>query len=182
MRPRVFSTTAMNCTESNSDESKMGKSTLSVIGADLIITGNVASKGAFQLDGKIVGDISCSSLLVGKNAQLLGDATTEDIIVEGCVVGMIRALRVTLGTSSSVEGDIFHRSIVMEQGAHLRGAAIRCTDPFGALPPAQSAKSGGRSQRAQGLVTLNGQAAEDSTAGRRTSETIRKKAEMGAKR
>lgn len=160
----------------------MDKSTLSVIGEDLIITGNVASKGAFQLDGKIVGHIDCSSLLVGKKAQLLGDVAAEDVIVEGCVIGMIRALRVTLRTSSSVEGDIFHRSIVVEQGAHLKGSSIRCADPLGALRSAPSAKSRERPQRARGPVALNGAGLKDSTSGRRTSEAKRKNAETGAKR
>jgi len=45
---------------------------ISTIGEDLAITGNVTSKGELQLNGQIRGDNDCKALVVGENARLEG--------------------------------------------------------------------------------------------------------------
>jgi cytoskeletal protein CcmA (bactofilin family) len=46
------------------------------------------------------------------------------------VVGSIRGLRVTLQAQSHVEGDIFHQSLAIEQGAYFEGKSRRSDDPL----------------------------------------------------
>jgi hypothetical protein len=58
-----------------------GKMVPSIIGEDLTITGNVASKGEIQVDGEIQGEIRCSSLLVGDKAHVKGGVVAEDVVV-----------------------------------------------------------------------------------------------------
>jgi cytoskeletal protein CcmA (bactofilin family) len=102
----------------------------SIIGEDLKIIGNVASKGEIQIDGEIQGDIRCSSLLLSDKAQVRGSVVAEDIVVRGHVVGSIRGLRITLQAPSHVEGDIFHQSLAIEQGAYFEGKSRRSDDPL----------------------------------------------------
>ena len=102
----------------------------SIIGEDLSITGNVNSKGEIQVDGEIQGDIHCGSLLLGDKSQVIGSVIAEDIVVRGRVVGSIRGLRVTLQAQSHVEGDIFHQSLAIEQGAYFEGKSRRSDDPL----------------------------------------------------
>jgi len=116
------------------------------------------SKGEIQLDGHIQGDVHCSSLLVGEKAQLLGNAAAEDVVVEGRVTGAIRAFRVTLRTSSSVGGDIFHQSIVIEQGAQFNGSSIRSKDPLVAHPQTAASDYAPSPPRVRG-VALSGRRA-----------------------
>jgi len=114
----------------------------SIIGEDLTITGNVTSKGEIQVDGEIQGDIHCGSLLLGDKSQVQGSVIAEDVVVRGKVVGSIRGLRVTLQAQSHVEGDIFHQSLAIEQGAYFEGKSRRSDDPM-----AEVKTPGGRSDK-----------------------------------
>jgi cytoskeletal protein CcmA (bactofilin family) len=102
----------------------------SIIGEDLSITGNVNSKGEIQVDGEIQGDIHCGSLLLGDKSQVIGGVMAEDVVVRGRVVGSIRGLRVTLQAQSHVEGDIFHQSLAIEQGAYFEGKSRHSDNPL----------------------------------------------------
>ena len=95
----------------------------SIIGEDLTIKGNVTSKGEIQVDGEIEGDIRCSSLLLGDKSRVTGGVVAEDVVVRGHLVGSIKGLRITLQAQSHVEGDVFHESLALEQGAYLRKVA-----------------------------------------------------------
>ncbi|HSB59301.1 MAG TPA: polymer-forming cytoskeletal protein [Methyloceanibacter sp.] len=107
---------------------KIGDST---IGEDLQITGNVSSKGEIHLDGEVHGDVSCVALVLGESATLEGNVTAEDVVIRGRLIGSIRALRVTLQSMSHVEGDIYHQSLALEQGAFFEGRSRRSDDPMG---------------------------------------------------
>jgi cytoskeletal protein CcmA (bactofilin family) len=117
----------------------------SIIGEDLTITGNVSCKGEIQVDGEIQGDIHCGSLLLGDKSQVQGSVIAEDVVVRGKVVGSIRGLRVTLQSQSHVEGDIFHQSLAIEQGAYFEGKSRRSDDPMAEVksPAPRVTDSGG---------------------------------------
>ena len=102
----------------------------SIIGEDLTIKGNVTSKGEIQIDGTIEGDIRCGSLLLGDKSQVTGGVAAEDVVVRGHIVGSIRGLRITLQGQSHVEGDIFHQSLAIEQGAYFEGKSRRSDNPL----------------------------------------------------
>jgi cytoskeletal protein CcmA (bactofilin family) len=102
----------------------------SIIGEDLTIKGNVTSKGEIQLDGEIEGEIHCSSLLLGDKSNVRGGVAAEDVVVRGHLVGSIRGLRITLQAQSHVEGDIFHQSLAMEQGAYFEGQSRHSDNPL----------------------------------------------------
>lgn len=108
----------------------MGKMIPSIIGEDLTIEGNVSSKGEIQVDGQILGDVQCGSLLLGDKAQVNGSVVAEDVVIRGKVIGSIRGLRVTLQSQSHVEGDIHHQSLAIEQGAYFEGKSRRSDDPL----------------------------------------------------
>ncbi len=113
----------------------------SIIGEDLTIKGNVNSKGEIQVDGDIQGDINCGSLLLGDKSHVNGNVVAEDVVVRGRVVGSIRGLRVTLQAQSHVEGDIFHQSLAIEQGAYFEGKSRRSDDPLAELKAEKAAES-----------------------------------------
>lgn len=128
---------------SPSSSSSASKMVPSIIGEDLMITGNVTSKGEIQVDGEIQGDIHCGSLLLGDKSQINGSVIAEDVVVRGKVMGSVRGLRVTLQAQSHVEGDIFHQSLAIEQGAYFEGKSRRSDDPMADVksPSPRSEKS-----------------------------------------
>ena len=125
-----------------------GKSIPSIFAGDITITGNIHSDGEIQIDGKVEGDIKCTSLIIGENADVSGGVVAEDVVVRGKVNGSIRGVRVTLEATSEVEGDVYHKTLAIEQGAYFEGKSRRQDDPVGSAPnkatkPAASATANG---------------------------------------
>lgn len=115
----------------------------SVIGIDLSIVGNLECKGEVQIEGEIQGDIFAQRILIGDQAHVIGALIAEEVVVRGSVQGSIRGNSVTFQSASRVEGDVFHRSLAIEQGAFFEGKSRRSDDPMsvqrsatGLLPPA----------------------------------------------
>lgn len=102
-----------------------GPKSVSVIGADLTITGNLICKGEVQVDGIVEGDVQGSHVVVGEGATVTGSISGEEVIVRGHIVGSVRGKRVMLQTTSQVEGDIYHQSLSIEQGAMFEGKSRR---------------------------------------------------------
>ncbi len=103
----------------------------SVLSSDLTIHGNVRSSGDIQVEGNVEGDIRAAMLIVGETATVKGEVIAEEVIVHGRVVGRLRGLKVRLSTSARCEGDIVHKTIAIESGAHFEGSVQRQDDPLG---------------------------------------------------
>ena len=104
-----------------------------MIGPDLTIVGNLVSRGEVQVDGEVQGDLHGTNIVVGERARITGSVIAEEIIVRGHVMGSVRGKRVMLQSSSHVEGDIYHSSLAIEQGAFFEGKSRRSEDPLGGV-------------------------------------------------
>ena len=122
----------MDTSEQSTRARDSGALSISTIGEDLTITGNVTAKSKLQIDG----DVHCASLVLVENSQLEGG------VVRGRLIGSIWAQRVTLQSTShvegdlvhNVEGDLVHKSLAVEQGAYFEGESRHSEDP---LSPSQ---------------------------------------------
>jgi cytoskeletal protein CcmA (bactofilin family) len=112
----------------------LGLTPISTIGEELVITGNVSSKGEIHLDGQVRGDIHCYSLVVSEKSQIEGNVVADEVAIRGSIIGSIRALRVALHPQCHVKGDLFHHSLAIAQGAHFDGEARRFEDPLSLSP------------------------------------------------
>jgi cytoskeletal protein CcmA (bactofilin family) len=54
----------------------------------------------------------------------------DDVVINGRVVGRVRGLKVRLTATARVEGDIIHKTIAIESGAHFEGSVQREEDPL----------------------------------------------------
>jgi cytoskeletal protein CcmA (bactofilin family) len=102
----------------------------SVLSSDLTITGNIRTSGDIQVEGTIEGDIYAHLLTVGETATVSGEIVADDIVVNGHVIGRVRGLKVRLTSTARVEGDIIHKTIAIESGAHFEGSVQRQEDPL----------------------------------------------------
>jgi cytoskeletal protein CcmA (bactofilin family) len=102
----------------------------SVLSADLQITGNIKTTGDVNIEGNVEGDIRAHLLTVGEGATVKGECIADDVVVNGRVVGKVRGLKVRLTSTARVEGDIIHKTIAIESGAHFEGSVQRQEDPL----------------------------------------------------
>jgi cytoskeletal protein CcmA (bactofilin family) len=103
----------------------------SVIGNDLKIIGQglkIFGQGTLQVDGEIEGDVGGAEVIIGEKGKVSGTVAAERVIVRGTICGIIRGTAVTLQSSSHVEGDIHHVSLIIEQGAQFDGRCRRAAD------------------------------------------------------
>ncbi len=104
----------------------------SVIGTDLTIIGEkitIISQNKLQIDGDIRGDVNGKQVVIGEDGSVVGTVSAEVIEVRGGVRGAIRAVTVTLHPSAQVEGDIFHQTLAISEGAMFDGRVRRPKDP-----------------------------------------------------
>ncbi len=102
----------------------------SQLSTDLHITGNLKTSGDIQIEGTVDGDIRAHLLTVGEGATVNGECMADDVVVNGRIVGTVRGLKVRLTSTARVEGDIIHKTIAIESGAHFEGSVQRQDDPL----------------------------------------------------
>lgn len=99
----------------------VGNSTFSVIGADVVITGNISAKVDLHVDGRVEGDITCASLVQGESSAIHGAIVAETARLSGTVNGSVDARDLVITASAQVTGDISYETITIEQGGHVDG-------------------------------------------------------------
>ncbi|WP_334148739.1 bactofilin family protein [Hyphomicrobium sp.] len=104
-----------------------------VIGADLVIQGNLMSKGEVQIEGEVQGDIRATHVVLGERACVTGAIIAEECVIRGRLLGTVRGRRVLLQSSAHVEGDVYHQTMAIEQGAYFEGKSRRTDDPLAGL-------------------------------------------------
>ena len=150
----------------------------SSLSADLTITGDLKSTGDIVVEGVVDGDISAHLLTVGEGATIRGEVVADDVVVNGRVVGRVRGLKVRLTSSARVEGDIIHKTIAIESGAHFEGSVQRQDDPLGtsSQQPAPQQTPGKASSAPSKPAQQQSAAAEE------TSKPAAKPAQEGARK
>lgn len=99
------------------------ESSMSVIGSGMRIVGDIESTGVIKVEGTIEGSVrGARQLLLGKSGEIHGDIYAIDAVLGGTVIGTVVASdRVEIQGTSSVEGDIHTKSIVVFEGGTING-------------------------------------------------------------
>lgn len=135
----------------------------SVLSSDLTITGNLKTTGDIQVEGTIEGDIRAHLLTVGEGATIRGEVVADDVVVNGRIIGRVRGLKVRLTSTARVEGDIIHKTIAIESGAHFEGSVQRQDDPLSNTGSGRAApKPGGAPSAAASAAAAKAQKSADS--------------------
>lgn len=117
----------------------------SILGADLKITGDIASAGEVHVSGVVKGDITAKKLTIGEGGSVIGAVEAEVAMVAGTLTGRLTATTVTLASTARVVADITHVSLTIEPGAVFEGYSRR-VDTIGqeettlplSLPPSRA--------------------------------------------
>lgn len=96
-------------------------STFSVLGADVVIKGDISASADLHVDGTVEGDIKCASLVQGESSQISGSIMAETARLSGKVAGAITARELVILKSAIIEGDVHYDALTIEQGAQVDG-------------------------------------------------------------
>jgi cytoskeletal protein CcmA (bactofilin family) len=95
--------------------------TFSVIGADVVIKGNISATADLHVDGTVEGDIACASLVQGESSLVEGAISAETARLSGRVKGTITVRELVILRSARIEGDVHYDTLTIEQGAQVEG-------------------------------------------------------------
>lgn len=107
---------------------------LLVLGAEIDIKGSVYIDAAVHLEATIDGELRCSELTIPAHVKARGTMVAERVVVYGTVHGAIYADEIVLHPGCKVEGEIYHKRLMLEAGAYFEGKSRRVDDPIGLLP------------------------------------------------
>ena len=85
-----------------------------------------------QIHGKIVGDVHAAHLLIRAGAEVQGKIMALETVIDGVFKGTIHSNSVKLERTAVVDGEIFNKSLAIEQGAQFEGASRRLEKPIDA--------------------------------------------------
>ncbi len=91
-----------------------------------IIEGELNSETDIRVDGKFKGVLQCAAkVVIGKTGVLEGDIQCKEATIEGNVVGKLEVNGVlTLKRTSSIEGEIYYKRLIVEEGAVILGTLV----------------------------------------------------------
>lgn len=97
----------------------------SILGRDLIITGDLKTDGDIQIDGRLEGNITAANLTIGENGSINGKISAGTVHVRGKVTGKVDATIVELAETANVQADLIQDQLTIANGAFFDGKCSR---------------------------------------------------------
>jgi cytoskeletal protein CcmA (bactofilin family) len=93
-----------------------------IIGPNAHFQGDIQSDGGVRVDGIVEGNIDITgNLVVGEGAKIIAEITANNISISGAIKGDINGNRVEILETGRVWGDLTINSLLLNEGAYLRG-------------------------------------------------------------
>jgi cytoskeletal protein CcmA (bactofilin family) len=110
---------------STSQASGRGRGMFSVIGPDMVVTGDVRATADLHIDGSIEGDVHCGNFVQGAESRIVGGVTADTARIAGAIEGSVRVKHLVVERSARIVGDVEYEDITIENGGHVDGRLKR---------------------------------------------------------
>jgi len=98
-----------------------GGGTFSVLGADLVVRGDITAETDLHIDGRVEGDVTCAALVLGESGRLEGALRARSARLAGSVHGAIDVADLVIEKTARISGDVAYDTLTVEQGAQVDG-------------------------------------------------------------
>ncbi len=111
------------------------------------LKGEIEVDGDLRVEGTVEGTLNTRGvLMLGPKALVQGDIRGREIVIHGRLAGTMRAEeRIHLVRGAKVKGDLYCRSLVIEEGVHFEGRS-HMGEPAGQQASESRALPGGPGQ------------------------------------
>ncbi|MBD5491045.1 MAG: polymer-forming cytoskeletal protein [Lachnospiraceae bacterium] len=98
----------------------------SVIGADMVVDGDIHAKEAVRVEGKVTGDVETEgALIISAGGSVKGNVKGSSIIIGGSLEGdLCSGGRTEVASTGKVIGNIRTKSLVVDENAVFQGQCI----------------------------------------------------------
>ena len=107
----------------------------SILGSDIIITGDIKTDGDIQIDGRLDGNIKAGNVTIGEQGAVNGKISAGSVHVRGKVTGKVDAKSIDLAETANVQADLVQDQLMIANGAFFDG---KCTRKTSAPTPIKS--------------------------------------------
>lgn len=118
-------TSAEQSKKTSSARSNAPSSVPSILGKDIIITGDIKTEGDVQIDGQLDGNIIANHVMIGEQGAINGKISAAKATIRGKITGKIDAASVELAETANVQADIIQDHLVIANGAFFDGKCSR---------------------------------------------------------
>ena len=95
---------------------------IAVIGSGITITGSVDADVDLQIDGRVMGDVRCGTLLLSEDALVTGNIFADRVRLSGQVDGGIEATDVAIEPGAQIKGEISYSRLRISNGGIFEGS------------------------------------------------------------
>jgi cytoskeletal protein CcmA (bactofilin family) len=93
----------------------------SVLGPDVVVTGNLRATADLHIEGQIDGDLDCGNLVLGSEAIVKGQVRAESARIAGTIEGSVAIRQLVVESGARIAGDVEYETVSLENGAHIDG-------------------------------------------------------------
>jgi cytoskeletal protein CcmA (bactofilin family) len=86
-----------------------------------MLTGNIKTTGALQIEGTVKGDMDVSALTIGPTGVLEGNVNCKNLSIRGKFSGSSVCRELMVASSAVVDAKITYQDLTLQRGAVLRG-------------------------------------------------------------
>ena len=107
----------------------------SIIGADMVVEGNIKATEAIRVEGNVKGDVSSEgTLVISSTGKVIGNIKGNNIMIAGTIEGdLFSGGRTEVASTGRIIGNIRTKSLIVDENAVFQG---QCTmNPDGSTAP-----------------------------------------------
>ncbi len=105
----------------SADQQRNDKNPMSMIGSDIVVTGNIEAQVDLHIEGKVQGDVRCATLILGENSEVNGSIYADRVRVSGKVDGAIDCKDLAVEATANVTGDVTYERLRVANGGVVEG-------------------------------------------------------------
>lgn len=115
----------------------------SIIGADMVVDGDIHAKEAVRVEGTVNGDVETEgALIISSSGKVKGNAKGSSIIIGGTLEGdLTSGGRTEVASTGKVIGNIRTKSLVVDENAVFQGQCIMNAEGLAPLPESSAGAS-----------------------------------------
>ena len=113
------------------------RSSASLIGPDIVITGNIEASSDLHIEGQVHGDVRCSTLILGDQGTINGSVQAERVRVVGAIEGSVETNDLAIEATGRLTGDVSYERLRIVNGGVIEGNMKHRPAPAGSQDTAK---------------------------------------------
>lgn len=124
-------------------------SKMSIIGADMIVEGNIKAKEMIRVEGNVTGDVETEgTVTVSSTAHIKGNIKASCIVIGGVLEGdLVCGGKTEVISTGKVFGNMHTKSLIVDENAVFQGQCVMNEEDVASRMKTEEAPKSGREEK-----------------------------------